>query len=295
MNIKETLKKKAPTIMVVVGVAGTIGSSIWACKKTIKFQELKEKTKEEIDRIDLKLNDTVNPEDPSYDEKAYKKEKRAIYRKAALETAKIYVGPVATGAASIATILGGHKIIKNRYVAVSAAYATLETSFEGYRARVGNLIGEDKEYELYHNIETEEAEEEGKNGKPKKVKKKVIKNTSFYDIEFSKLTSSVATGDIEYDKMIVAGIMNEFDTKLKTTGTKKCKGKVLLGDIDKALGLYIDEARWNVGKIVGWEYDPDNPEKDCAIVLDVRESTSVDGSPCLIISFNVDGRIVKWD
>jgi len=290
MNILETLKKKAPTIMVGFGIAGAIGSGVWACKKTIKWNEVvRERTKAELAELEFKLKDTVNPEDSSYDEKQYKKDKRAVYGRAAWDTAKIFAGPVTAAITSFTSICCGHKILNNKYVATAALCSSLEASIDGYRSRVAEAIGVDKEYELYHNIETEEEEVEGKNGKPKKVKKKVIKDTSFYDIEFSTFTSDIATGDMEYDKMQIIAIQNEFDIRLKNAKPRK----VSLGDLDKALGMRVDDRRWNIGKLVGWKYDPEDPTRDCTIALDLREGkNSQTGDPCWIISFNVDGIIV---
>ena len=60
------------------------------------------------------------------------------------------------GAASIASILASHNIMKKRNVALAAAYAAVDKSFKDYRDRVIERFGEQVEKELRYNIKAQE-------------------------------------------------------------------------------------------------------------------------------------------
>lgn len=287
-NIKKSLKKNAPTMMVVGGIGCVIGGTVLACKKTIKMKEIVDDTKEQIEDANAKLT-AVNPEDTEYTEKDNRKEVSKIYGKAAVKTIKNYSLPVAIGAAGISMILGGHKILKKRYTTLAAAYVTLETSYEAYRGRVRAKIGEKEEFKLYHNIETEETEVT-ENGKKKKIKKDVIKDPSMYDVIFCRSTSSYSHGDIEYDTLLVSKCEEVLNQRLtNNVRTKKGKKFIFLNEAYKELGLAPTKA----GQVVGWKHDMKDESIDSYISLDVFPAKDPEtGDDALGITFNVDGAIL---
>ena len=65
-----------------------------------------------------------------------------------MKFAKLYAPAVMLGAASIASILASHNIMKKRNVALAAAYAAVDKSFKDYRDRVIERFGEQVEKEL---------------------------------------------------------------------------------------------------------------------------------------------------
>lgn len=303
MNFKVKLKKHSPTILVLTGIGGVIAGTVLACKKTIKMTEIKEETKYKIEEANAKLS-AVNPEDENYTEKENRKEIAKIYCKAALNTTKNYALPVAIGGTGIAMILCGHKILKKRYAMISAAYLSLNASFEAYRERVREKVGEKEEYNIYHNVETIEEQVEGKK---KKLKKNVIKDASMYDIVFSPNTSATCHGDYHYDSQAdtnprdpfsgwsghdilrVKALRNDLETILTSKATKIGKKPVVkLNTVRERLDVDLVEE----GEIVGWEYDPSNENIDSHIMFDLYETVDFKGSPALGISLNVDGIIL---
>ena len=92
-----------------------------------------------------------------------------------MKFAKLYAPAVMLGAASIASILASHNIMKKRNVALAAAYAAVDKSFKDYRDRVIERFGEQVEKELRYNIKAQEIEETvtDDKGKEKKVKQNV--------------------------------------------------------------------------------------------------------------------------
>ena len=176
MKIKTKIVKHGPTALVVGGIVTVIGGTVLACKKSVQMKKIVDDTKEEIEDTGSKLT-AVNPEDPEYTDKDCKKEMRKIYTRAAVSTVKIYALPAGIIVAGCGMILGGHNILRKRYSALSAAYVTLSSGFEAYRARVRDKIGEEEEYKIYHNIETEEVTDGKKKKKVDKMKDASFKNT----------------------------------------------------------------------------------------------------------------------
>lgn len=288
MKIKTQLKKHGPTIMVVGGIGAIIGGTVLACMKTVKEKKIIEETKAEMEDTRSKLS-AVNPEDPDYTEKDCKKDVRKIYTRAAVSTAKIYAIPAGIIFAGSALVLCGHNILRKRYSALSAAYVTLSSGFEAYRARVRDKIGEDEEYKLYHNIETEVIGD----GKKKK-EMAVMKDASMYDVVFSSATSDYSHDDAEwnhetqewegYDVTLVAKTREVLQNRLES------KGRVFLNEAKKDLGM--DETR--AGQVVGWIYDPSDETRDSHIEIDMYPTMDDNGEPTLGLAFNVDGPILDY-
>jgi len=138
MNIKflndigYQIKKHSPEILMWIGIAGTVGSTVIACKATSKAKKTLEEHNSTMASIKSIEADPVTTED---DKKALKKDVTKTYLNTTKEIAKIYGPSILLGGASIASILGGHRIISKRYASMSAAYVALDSTFSGYRKK----------------------------------------------------------------------------------------------------------------------------------------------------------------
>lgn len=132
MNLHAVLKRaerfatdNSPVILTAVGVAGTVMTAFLAGKASFKAAEL---IREEQDVLDAQAKST----DLTLREKA-----ELVWT--------LYIPPVATGALTVASIIGANRIGSRRAAAVAAAYSLSERAFEEYRAKVGEKLGERKE------------------------------------------------------------------------------------------------------------------------------------------------------
>jgi hypothetical protein len=157
LNIKNTitlaagrggfiLRKYSPEILMTVGIAGVITSTVMACKATLKADGVIEKAKEKIDKIHYaheNLNEVTDKdgEQIQYTEEDYKKDMAIVYTQTAVDFIKLYGPDVTIGIASIGCILGAHGIMRKRNLALIAAYKTIEQSFAEYRKRVVDEMG----------------------------------------------------------------------------------------------------------------------------------------------------------
>src|SRR5690242_19677866 len=152
-----TLKKNSPHICFGIGVAGTIASTVLACRATLRFNET-------LDEIQKDINEVKNIQEPvrgpiEYDN-VYPIEHHAmdltyVYAKAGLKITKLYGPSVLVGAASIGLLTGSHVQLTRRNAALMAAYAAVQKAYDDYRERVQEALGEKKELDIYHGAKEE--------------------------------------------------------------------------------------------------------------------------------------------
>ena len=153
------LQKKSPEILVGIGIVGAVASAVLACKATTKAGAIVEESKNSLADIREAKENGVTKAGESYSEEDHKKDLAIAYVQTGVKFAKLYAPAVMLGAASIASILASHNIMKKRNVALAAAYAAVDKSFKDYRDRVIERFGEQVEKELRYNIKAQEIEE----------------------------------------------------------------------------------------------------------------------------------------
>ena len=136
-NSKKYFIKHEPEILVGIGIAGMITSTILAVKATPKALELiNDRNKEEL------------------------KNDQNFYKLGTIETIKTawrpYLYPSILSIASITCIISGTTINTKRNAALTTAYAITENAFSTYRNKVIETIGEKKEKNLRSKISQDE-------------------------------------------------------------------------------------------------------------------------------------------
>src|SRR5205085_1419442 len=121
------LEKGSPKILFGVGVISMVGSTVMACRATLKLEEVLEQT-----NSNLHIADSLQHRD--YSEEDRQKDKTVIYSRAAVDIAKLYGPSVVLGVAGIMCLTKSHNMLEQRYAAVSAAYVALDKGFREYRA-----------------------------------------------------------------------------------------------------------------------------------------------------------------
>lgn len=287
-----SLKKHSPEILIATGIVGTIASTVMACKASTKAGEIIEKSKEELDKVREVAN---NPEYKDvYTEKDYKRDISIVYAKTGVEFIKLYGPAVLLGAASITAILTGHGILRKRFVELSAAYAAVDTSFKEYRGRVVERFGKELDKELKYNIKNKEIDEivVDEDGN-ETVVKSVIKTAE--PSEFARFFDDTCLcweRNAEYNLTFLKMRQAEANDKLKL------RGHLFLNEVYDMLGIQRSKA----GNIVGWMYNPDDPDYqgdnyvDFGIydLYDETKRRFVNGyEKSILLDFNVDGNI--WE
>ena len=245
------LKKNSPTILMGLGIVGTIASTVMACKATTKCNAILEKKEEMIDKV----HTCVEDETIEYTKEDEKKDLTIIYTQTGVALLKVYAPSIILGVLSISSIISGHQILKKRNVALAAAYTAVDTGFKKYRKNVVERFGEEVDKELRHSIKAKEIEKvtTDKNGKEKKGKEVVfeiedpLEGHSEYS-RFFDCGSEYHKKDPEYNLMFLRRQQDYANEKLK------CKGHLFLNEVYDML----DIPRTKAGQVVGWIYDPNN-------------------------------------
>lgn len=293
---KFALKKKAPTIFVAAGIAGTIGATVMACKATPRAIAIVEEHHKTIDAINEAVDISKEKEGVDYDKKEAAKERVNTYIQTSAKLAAVYGPAVVLGTISIACIFTSHKMMLKRNTQLAAAYAAIDKGFKEYRDRVKKRFGDDVEREVLCNIEKKEVEEvvtDEKTGKTKTVKKVVDYISS--DEPASPYSFVYHEGNIGYtnnpklNKMFLELQQEYANEKLKA------QGYLLLNDVYTMLGHPITKA----GFVVGWIYKKDNEFGDNMVDFGIHganESARLfrEGvEPAILLDFNVDGNIMN--
>lgn len=284
------IKKHSPEILIVAGVVGTVTSAVMACKATTKISTILDETKDTIDTIHTYMENGVADENIEYTKEDGKKDLAITYVQTGVKLAKLYGPSIVLGSLSITSILASNNILRQRNVALAAAYATVDKSFKEYRHRVVERFGEEMDKELRYNIKAKEIEETitDAKGKEKTVKKTVgVANLDGYSeyARFFNQDSCYWENDIDYNLMFLKARQQYANDMLKA------KGHITLNEVYEMLGLPTSKA----GMVVGWIYDDTNPVGDNFVdfgISDIfaqRDAEVYERS--IILDFNVDGNI----
>lgn len=272
-------QKNAPEVLFVAGVVGSVGSTVLACRATLKLSETLQ-----VAQNDLALARSI--EDPEYSDGDRKKDITIIYTRSVGKVGRLYAPSVLLGAASIACLTKSHNILQERNLALTAAYAAVDKAFGAYRERVIEEYGEEKDRELRFPTEEIEVYDE-ESGKTETVK--VLSDShehSMYARFFDQLSPSWSR-DAEINLVFLRCQQNWANDILKV------RGHLFLNEVYDSLGI----PRTKAGQAVGWVlkgngdsyvdfglWDGDNQK--------VRDFVNGrEGS--ILLDFNVDGII--WD
>ena len=290
------IKKHSPELLVGAGIVGVVTSGVMACKATTKLDEVLAEPKEKIDKIhELIEHPELVPEGKEYTVEDSKQDLTIIYTQSAVKVVKLYAPSIILGTVSIAAILGGHRILKKRNVALAAAYTTIDKSFKEYRGRVVERFGEELDKELKYNIKAKEIEETvvNEDGTETTVTKTVnVSNIGEYS-EYAKFFDDGCTGwtkDPEFNLMFLR------DQQRYANDLLQSKGHLFLNEVYDMLGI----PRTQAGQIVGWIYDEKHPVGDNRVDFGIYNTYNesnrnfVNGyERTILLDFNVDGNILE--
>lgn len=281
------LKKNSPEILMGVGIAGIIGSTVLACKATLKLDEVVYKAKNTLETIDRTAEDEFYEDIYSEEDKV--RDKTLVYVQTAAEVGKLYAPAIGLGAFSVGCLIGSHNIMKKRNLAVVAAYKAAEESFASYRKRVVEEFGaeKDKEYRFGLVRKEEMVTETDDKGKTKKVKKVVETLDPNHVSQYARFFDDGCTNwskTPEYNMIFLKAQQNYANDLLIS------RGHLFLNEVYDMLGIPRSQA----GAVVGWVLNEDNDNfVDFGIYSDNEQTRDfVNGyERSILLDFNVDGVI----
>lgn len=261
------LRKQAPHIAFGLGIAGSVTSTVLACKAT------------------LRLSDTLSAIEADLTSAKYHHEhgdgsdrKVALtYAEGALKLGRLYGPSLAVGVVSIGALTGAHINLSRRNTALMAAYVAVSKAYEDYRVRVRDELGPERELDLYHarvgSKETESGDE---------VTTVDTNKWSPYARFFDE-GSTQFEKDAELNRLFITCQQNYLNNLLQA------RGHVFLNEAYDALGLDRSKA----GTVVGWRIGPNGDNFIDFGLYEASNSQFLNGwEPRILLDFNVDGVIV---
>lgn len=272
------IQKASPQLLFAAGVVGMVGSTVLACRATLKMSDILEDSKE-------KLELARSLEHREYSEKDRSRDVSLIYFQSGVKIARAYAPAIIVGGVSIYLLRTSNGILTKRNVALTAAYGALEKGFNEYRGRVIDKYGEEEDRNLrYGTTQVEVIDEKTK--KTKTVTRVNPYDPSIYARFFDSLSPSWSR-DPEHNLFFLKCQQNYANDLLKS------RGHVFLNEVYDMVGI----PRSKAGAVVGWILSKDN-ETDNFINFGVFDGRSerirdfVNGiEGAILLDFNVDGVI----
>jgi len=288
-----SIKKHSPEIFMVAGIAGTVASTVMACKATGKVTEIVEEARTTASVIRKGIETGyINDKECSVEDG--QKALTVLYAQTGVQVLKEYAPAIIIGTLSITSIVAGHNILKKRNLALAAAYAVVDKGFKEYRKNVVDRFGEETDKELRHGIkakmvETEVLDEDGNTLIKKEIVNEVRQDDVSKHSEFARCFDASCKDhrkDSEANLMFLRRQQDWANERLMS------RGFLFLNEVYEML----DFPRSQAGQVVGWMYDPNNKTKGDNYVdfgiYKPENARFVNGLEHTIwLDFNVDGVI----
>ena len=292
-----TIKAHGLGILVGAGIVSSALAIVFAIKSTKKIEQ---KT-EDVNKNILKLQEVIQSENTSPEEKknAVKECKKNERKKVGI-VVKTYLPTICLFTASVACVIGSHKIMKGRLLAAAAAYQTLDSAFEAYRTRVKQELGEELEQKIFN------ADKENANGVTADGKTAIAEPESFggkgYTIVLTKDNWPGWSNNVAFMIEELQSAQNQANIELRIRKSLFWKDILNMIGIRNAKDV-LTPAQWQASHIVGYMYDPDDTSIDSFVdfggLFDRyghKTEKAMDlirnGCDSITLSFNVDGDIL---
>lgn len=279
--------EKAPKVLFVGGVVGMVGSTVLACRATLKLEEVLDEIEHNKsvamatkDRVDNPQQDTGSV---TYSDKEYQRDLHIINVRGVAAIAKLYAPAVLLGAASICALTKSHNLLQDRNLALTAAYAAVDGAFNRYRERVIDRFGQEVDDELRYDSEQIDIVDE-ETGEVLSSVRVTDAPGSAYKRWYDKESSPNWSQWPDVNMTFLRNVQNWSNDRLKA------KGHLFLNEVYDALGL----SHTTAGAVVGWRWDKNSGDDfvDFGILDGENINEFFNGREgAILLDFNVDGVI----
>lgn len=251
-------KQHSPEILFGAGVVSMVGSTIFACRATLKVEDLIDTIERDQDvakstHARLAAAEeagepvTVNngSEKLTYTDAELKRDLHLIKVKGLGKLVRLYAPSVLLGGIGIACLTKSHSILMERQLALTAAYAAVDSAFNRYRERVVERYGEDTDRELLYDSEQVDIIDD-ETGEIVNTTRITDAPGSKYSRVFGEWSSRNWSPDPGHNLVFLRCQQNWANDRLRA------RGHLFLNEVYSELGLSHSKA----GAIVGWRWHP---------------------------------------
>ena len=301
-EVKFWSKKHSPELLIAGGIIFAASSVVLACIATNKIKKpLSEATAKIKETHDL-MKDDFKIQNGQYSIQEGRKELAKTYAKTVGKILWTYAQAVLTFGLSVSCILGSHKIMRGRNIALAAAYTTLENGYKAYRSRVKEKLGEEAEEAIYKNIKKEKKEVVDKNGE---LKAKEVP-TEHLDRDSNPYSALYSCGNRGWETNAILNYDYLMTQQAYLNHKLQAQGFLFLSDVYDTLGfdasmLGADKVR--ASHILGWIYDPNDSSRDNYVSFGLTTKNNIckpnvqkqidSNEPNFWLEFNCDGDILN--
>lgn len=311
MNVKKLIKQgqfkfEQNKGLIFTILAGTfeIAAIIAMAKQAPKAEKVLIPANKRIEELKLEMKDDEKIANHQVYVEDNKKEIRKIQTKTFVNLAKVYALPVIFTGLSLTFMGGSYKVMRDKEIALGAAYVTLDNAYKVYRNRVKEKFGEDAENEIFRDIREKKVLRQVENpetGEIEEVEDVVREANAGGGWELVFDAASILwshSGRTNYETLIQK--QRECDCLLRS------QGYLFLSDVIEILGIpktTIDKDILCASRVVGWLDEPDEdgmPKKVLFGISDRSGHPNEIGQDMFdniekdcVLSLNVDGNILK--
>lgn len=274
------IKASSPKLLFGVGIIGVIGSTILACRATLRLPSTMDDIKDRVDELKkLDPDDHTGTELVQYSKNQYNRDMVRVYAEGTFDIVKLYGPAFVLGSVSIAALTSSHISLTRRNAALTSAYSALHASYDAYRRRVKAEVGEQKELDIYQNATYEKVTIDGKVEEIRTIDPNAHSQYARFFDEASTLWQKNA----ELNLLTVRTIQNYFNDLLQV------RKFVFLNEVYNELGLEISQA----GQCVGWVLNDKGDNYIDFGIYTERNARFVNRMErSVLLDFNVDGVIL---
>jgi len=272
------IQENAPQILFGAGILSSIGSTVLACRATLKVDAILDEGKSNMEKIHKV--EASGLEDYTHEDA--KKDTVIVYVQTGLKIVKEYAPAIVLGGIGIACLTQSHHILMERNFALTAAYTAIDQAFSQYRSRVRDAFGEETDREMRYGVQPVEIVNP-ETGRKKTVKRVASGEPSGYARFFDK-QSCLFSKDWEVNQVTVRTQQRHANDLLTL------RGHVFLNEVYDM----FDIPRTEAGAVVGWLRDGGGDGFiDFGLFRDDQTTRDfMNGyEGAVLLDFNVDGPI----
>ncbi len=286
-------RKNSPTLLFGAGVVSMVGSTVLACRATLKLEETLDKieaSKHQADMVKELVDSGEVPADTTYTDKEYKSDLVTIGVRGVGAIVKLYGPSVVLGGVGVLCLTKSHQILMERNAALTAAYVAVDRAFRNYRERVVDRFGEDTDRELRYDYEEVDIVDE-ETGKVVSTVRAPNGDHNMYARWFDETNRNWNSPPFDENNWLFLRTQQQW-----ANDRLRARGHMFLNEVYDMLGLDHTTA----GAIVGWVYDRNNEVGDNFIDFGCWNQHDGSGDVffngrdgAILLDFNVDGPIYQ--
>ena len=222
-NAKVQVKAHLPEIALVGGVAITVAGTIYACKQTLKLNDILDEHHERIDAINnvkegSKYKDENGNAQP-YDDAAKVSDKICVYRDTTFAIAKLYILPAVLISAGEALKIYAFISEKKEAVKYATLANTTMAALNSYRERWRERVGDKEEADVFYDRDTSKVVVMNDDGKGNVTTETVESTTcdvpeGTFTVIFSPSTSKMCDDNLRYMLPVLQAWEQEWNERI---------------------------------------------------------------------------------